>query len=429
MKISPPSEIRPSVTFQSRPIVSNMAVLHGKFKPEGRSPFSDPFVEKAIKRAVAEGLSDLPGWHEPRIRAIFQLASRGQDERQLVHPGLDPEDPFYVPWPVHLGLPSSESSCLLCVGVGSAFPSLGDDSAISRDAFDDFLKLESPEDCLGFTRRWGLLGNWRGGARTYTISAKSDAENRVAVAQELRAQGLLGDESTSLENGIRGSVYGEPLDAWLWHVARLRTWRVLLRTSNLRRQLGFLNRPIEAFRLPKPGHSPAEGVLLEGWFVPHLSADLLRPANTEDLEAIKNAKAWDYAVHQEGGFLRFAHQRFGPLREISKKSLDVRFELEVVKLVRQLLQETLAGKASFQPFSMDGFATVEPESLLAWLYLEFANRHADVLGGTVRSAPCENPGCQKLAVYRGSGRIRRYCSDSCKTAANKKRRLTESLSD
>jgi hypothetical protein len=58
--------------------------------------------------------------------------------------------------------------------------------------------------------------------------------------------------------------------------------------------------------------------------------------------------------------------------------------------------------------------------------LKFANRHAEILGGTVRSAPCANPGCQKLAFRRGIGRPRKHCCSSCKTAANDKRRLAES---
>jgi hypothetical protein len=385
-------------------------------------------VEKAIKKAVTKAFSDIPGWHELKVRRVFELASKAHSERRLVHPGLDPEDPFQIPWPVHLEMKTDHSRCLLCIGPGSSMPTFGPGSRIERDAFDDFLRLESPEDCREFAMRWGLLGDWKAGGRAYAIPDSGHPEVRISVAKELHEQGLLRAEGGILERGLRGSIYGEPLDAWLWHASRLRTWQVLLRTSNLRRQLKILNRPRELFRLPKPGHSPAEGVLLEGWFVPHLCAELSRPANAEDSEAIKNAKAWNYAVHQEGGFLRFAHARFAPLREISKKSLDVRFELEVVELVRQLLQETLAGKVSFQPFSTDGFASVEPESLLAWLHLEFANRHADVLGGAVRSAPCENPGCHKLAISRGVGRIRRYCSDSCKTAAHKKRKSSESSS-
>jgi len=409
-------------------VVSNISILHGSFELDSRPPFNDPYVEKAIKKGVTETFSDLPGWHERRVQRAFELASEAHDERRLVHPGLDPEDPFQIPWPVHLEMKSDHSRCLLCVGLGSSLPTFGPGSRIERDAYDDFLRLESPEDCPEFAMKWGLLGDWQSGGRSYVIRDSSDGKNRIAVAKELLGKGLLRAEGVALERGLRGSIYGEPLDGWLWHVARLRTWRILLRTSNFRRQLKILNRPIELFRLPKPGQFPVEGVLLEGWYVPHLCAELSRPANSEESEAIKNAKAWDYAVHQEGGFLRFAHARFASLREISKKSLDARFELEVVELVRQLLQETLAGKVSFQPFSTDGFASVEPESLLAWLYLEFANRHADVLGGAVRSAPCENPGCHKLAISRGVGRIRRYCSDSCKTAAHKKRKSSESSS-
>ena len=126
--------------------------------------------------------------------------------------------------------------------------------------------------------------------------------------------------------------------------------------------------------------------------------------------------------------MRFAHERFRSMREISKKSLDARFENEVVHLIRGLLKETLAGKVSFQPFSQEGFASVEPNSLLAWLYLEFSNRHADILGRTVKSAPCKNPGCQRLAVSGSKGRTREYCSDSCKSAACEKRKSSKASS-
>lgn len=424
MKVPSPPSIRPAIAFQSRPVVSNIAILHGSLELESRPPFNDPYVEKAIKKAVTEAFSDNPGRHE----RVFELASRALGERRLVQPGLDPKDPFQIPWPLHLEMKTDHSRCLLCVGLGSSLPMFGPGSRIEKNAFDDFLKLESPEDCRDFAMKWGLLGDWQASGRSYVIRDSSDVGNRIAAAKELLGKGLLGAGARALKLGLRSSVYGEPLDAWLWHGGRLRTWRTLLGTSNLRRQLRILSRPLELFKLPKPGHSPTEGVLLEGWFVPHLSPELSLPANWEDSEAIKNAKAWEYAVHQEGGFLRFAHQRFISLREMSEKPLDARFEGEVVNLIRQLLQETLARKVNFQPFSHDGFASVEPDSLLSWLYLEFANRHADVLGGTVRSAPCENPGCLKLAISRGVGRIRRYCSDSCKTAAHKKRKGSESSS-
>jgi len=55
------------------------------------------------------------------------------------------------------------------------------------------------------------------------------------------------------------------------------------------------------------------------------------------------------------------------MRDISKKPLDARFENELVRLLRGLLKETLSGKVSFQPSSEEGFASVEPNSLLAWL--------------------------------------------------------------
>lgn len=426
VKLTSPSEIRPSVYFQARPVVSNIAILQGTFETDGRSPFDDPFVEEAIKKGLTAGLADLPGWHEPRIQRIFQLASIAHDVRQWVHPGLDPFDPLHVPWPVHQGLTSGQSRCLLCVGLGSAASVFGNNSAISRNALDDFLSLEAPEDCREFAKRWGLLGDWQAGVRSYVLSDPSDAEVRTAVAQKLHEQGILREGSVTLERGLQGSVYGEPLDAWLWHVSRLRTWGILLRTSNLRRQLNILNRPVEFLKLPMPGHSPTEGIFMEGWHVPHLRPDVTRPADTDDVDAIKNAKAWDYAVHQEGGFMRFAHQRFGLLRELSQEPLDARFVNELVKLIRGLLQETLAGKVSFQPFSSDGFATVEPNSLLAWLYLEFANRHAEILGGTVSSSPCANPGCQKLAIWHGIGRPKEYCDKSCKSAAWKKRNKSKS---
>jgi len=109
----------------------------------------------------------------------------------MEHPALDPEDPFRVPWPVRLGLKSGMSSCILCVGLGSAFPEFGEASAVGRDALDDFLKLENPKDCQAFATRWGLLGNWQNGSRWHAIPDSCDAKIRIAVGQELLEKELL----------------------------------------------------------------------------------------------------------------------------------------------------------------------------------------------------------------------------------------------
>jgi hypothetical protein len=418
----------PSVSFQSRPLVSRSAILSGSFELAGRTPFKDYMAEKAVKKAIENGLASLAGLHGQRVERILASASQIYVDRPKLHPGLDPEDLFGVPWPVRFGLKRGSSKCILCVGLGSAFPEFGEASAIERGAFHDFLKLKTLSDCQNFATTWGLLGNWQTGNWSYVPSDSADAKSRLQVAHTLFEHMLIGSGSSALERGIHGSVFGEPLEAWLWHASRLRTWRKLLGSSSLPRQLKILNHPVETLRIPQPGVSPAEGLMLPGWFVPHLSPELFRSANSADIEAIDAANPWDYAVHQEGGFMRFAHERFRAMREISKESLDARFENEVAHLIRGLLAETLSGKVSFQPLSVDGFASVEPISLLAWLYVEFANQHAGILGGTVRSAPCQNPGCQKLAIWHGIGRPRKHCSDSCRTAANTKRRISESSS-
>ena len=415
------SDLRPSVSFQTRPIASNMAILYGSFEPEGRSPFNDSTVERAIKKGVAQGLADLPGWHELRIKRIIQFASKAHDDRPKALPGLDPADPFHVPWPSHFDLSGGKSNCLLCIGLGSLFTVFTESFPIAKNAYDDFLKLKAPEDCEVFAKNWGPLGNWQTGSRSYVLSDPINVEGRRVVARKLHQRGLLPAGSTALDLGLKSSVFGEPLEAWLWHVSRLQTWRILLSIQNHKRQLQILNRPVERFKIPDPSSFGPDMVTLPGWYVPCLAQELYRPATSEDLETIKNSKPWTYSVHQEGGYFRFLHERFITLRDISKNSGDASFQIEVVKLIRQLLQETLSGQVSFQPFSTEGSASVEPNSLLSWLYLEFANRHEEILGGTAQSAPCVNPGCQRLAVWHGIGRPRKHCSDSCKTSFYKKR--------
>jgi hypothetical protein len=429
VKNSLTSDTRPSVLFQACPITSDIAILHGSFRPERQSPFNDLSIEQAIKKGVEHGVADLPGWHGLRIKRILQLVSKVHDNQPILKPGLDPMDPFIVPWSSRVGLASGQTNCLLCIGLGSRLPVFRENFPISKKAYDEFLKLKTPEDCEVFAKHWGPLGNWKIESRSYVPSDPSDVEVTRAFAKILYARGFLPEGATALNVGLRSSVFGEPLEAWLWHVSRINTWRTMLSTSNHLRQLRILNRPIDILKIPDSSSFGPGMDTLPGFYVPCLSQELFRLATNEELEALKNSKPWDYAVHQEGGFLRFLHDRFRGLRHISKNSRDASFQIEIVKLIRQLLQETLAGKVSFQPFSMDGFASVEPNSLLSWLYMEFSNRHADILGGTVKSVPCANPDCQKLAVWLGFGRPRKHCSNSCKTAANKKRRLAESTTD
>jgi hypothetical protein len=165
--------------------------------------------------------------------------------------------------------------------------------------------------------------------------------------------------------------------------------------------------------------------LLEGWYVPELSDSLVREAKDDEVEAVRLRRVMEYGVHQDGGFLAFAHPGFQAPRELASKKPDAGFETELVILVRELLREQLVDKVHFQPFARDGIATVSPDSLLSWMYLEFSNRFADVLGGTYKSAPCKNPNCEHVAIWAGKERPSLYCSDPCKTLASRKRKAAQ----
>lgn len=431
-----------SVTFETQPIESEVAVLYGRFAPEERTVFDLPGVQGATRKAVREVMADAPLPYRSRDRRVVARAAEILERRPWEG---NREQHLSFNSARRFRLTSGESRCVLCVGFASKSPRWSPPNRVDRDAFADFLKLDDPDACAAFARRWGLLSGlsqpissyrlvehrepflgqdtWIGGRQEGPEEPDLSAVGLVSAKRLFEANLLPGD-SKALKEGLRYGFLAEPLDAWLWHAARLRTWTKLMRISNTSRQVRILNRPIDLLRLPSPGMLSA-GDHLEGWFVPELSESLVREAKDDEVEAVRLRRVWEYGVHQEGGFLAFAHPRFQALRELATKVPNAGFETELVILIRELLREQLAGKVHFQPFARDGMATVSPDSLLSWMYLEFSNRFADVLGGTYKSTPCKNPNCERVAIWTGKGRPNLYCSDSCKTLASRKRKAVQ----
>lgn len=442
MKTRSNPESSASVTFETQTVESEVAVLYGRFAPEERTVFDLPGVQGATRKAVREVMADAPLPYRSRDRRVIARAAeilegRPWEGKREQHMSFTSARRFR--------LTSGESRCVLCVGFPSKPPRRSTPNRVDRHAFDDFLKLDDPDGCAAFARKWGLLSGPSQpilvfrlvdhrerfvGHRTWIGGKEEGAEEPdlravgVVSAKGLFEAGLLPGDSRAIKEGLRYGFLAEPVDAWLWHAARLRTWTKLMRISNTSRQVRILNRPLDLLRIPSPGMLSA-GDLLEGWFVPELSEALVREAKDDEVEAVRLRRVWEYGVHQEGGILAFAHPRFHTLRELASKKPDAGFETELVILIRELLREQLAGKVHFQPFARDGMATVSPDSLLSWMYLEFSNRFADVLGGTYKSAPCKNPKCERVAIWTGKGRPNLYCSDSCKTLASRKRKAAQ----
>jgi hypothetical protein len=255
---------------------------------------------------------------------------------------------------------------------------------------EDFEKLKTPADCLEFAGRWGKLGPKHDKCYFWLTQDADDSVRHhvrdqlgrngvvVRVRRETQTEEGLFTETLTCEPNENISLTGEPVDAWLWHAARLRTWRRLLKLVS---KVTTTKRRFERIRmlLSKSTDSWSEGEAT----VVHDLAQERRLASEEDLVATDQVKPWTYALHQEGGEFGFSGAEFDEMRGIMdprSRRIDAK---AVQRLIELALRRTLHGHITIAPkIGRVSDELVECDSLLAWLYLEFAGQHTDELGLT-----------------------------------------------
>lgn len=285
----------------------------------------------------------------------------------------------------------------------------------------DYEKLETPDDCLTFVRRWGKLGP-KHDRCFFDLVREADDSVRRQVRDQLRRGGIVvrvsrntrteegpANETLTCEPTANLPLTGEPVDAWLWHAARLRTWRRLLKLVSKETKIKARFERLRML-LSESTDSWSEGETN----VVHDLAQKRRPASEGDLKVVEHVKPWSYALHQEGGEFGFAGAEFDEMRVIMdpfSRRIDVK---SVQRLIEMSLQRTLYGHITITPkIGRVSDETVECDSLLAWMYLEFARQHTDELGLTrTQYVNCIVCGDETPESPHVRGR-KRVCSPCC----------------
>lgn len=287
----------------------------------------------------------------------------------------------------------------------------------SETTLREFERLETPDECLQFAKHWGKLGPEHDRCYFWLVQDVEESV-RLQVRDRLGSAGLvlrLYSEQQTAQSFITWypdeslPITGEPVAAWLWHAARLRTWRQLLKIVS--RSVGSKTRWDQLRNLlSQSTDSWSEGEAT----VVHDLAQVHRPASERDLETIDQVEPWSYALHQEGGALGFAAPAFENLRvnmDPESRRIDAR---SIQGFIELAIRKTLQGHITIVPkIGRASQETVECDSLLTWLYLEFARQHTDELGlARTHYVQCVVCGDETAESPQVRGR-KRVCSPRC----------------
>jgi hypothetical protein len=321
---------------------------------------------------------------------------------------------FNITRPSRFASATAQTHSLLAWSVGfGSFPIELEGRHATRETLRDFERLRSAPDCVSFAKKWGPLG-------VTTKSLYFIPEHQVDGGAEswlgdLYASGLWPCNWSHVDDRPSGiPLTGEPLDAWLWHSERLRSWRILLKPLNTKRAV---DRAIDELgRFTDVFSDPTNVDSSKSSFVCPSAKEGFRSV-FEDEISTTIVEPWTYALHQEGGEFYFAGPEFNELRRAMKGLHTNRgaekLETALKVIIAKLLRRTLAGHVHILPrIGIEDREIIQLDSLLAWIYLEFAREHAFPLGSVQTYVNCIV--CGKAVSESPHARNRRlYCGGSC----------------
>lgn len=308
----------------------------------------------------------------------------------------------------------AEAHRLLAWGVGfNSGPPNSETGRASQDTLKEFEQLRSDSDCLAFSTNWGRLGPIS--ENLYFKLVPQEAVRLANIKEALTISGLWPETWQFPTDSFQIPLTGEPLDAWLWHAQRLRTWRTLLRPVQSSRAVARLIDEIEKYTdvFPDPRYAD---VSENQWAAPSAATKYKTVTETEMLS--REVLPWSYALHQEGGEFYFAGREFAELSRAVTSVTDnprgvTKLESAIKEMITTLLRRTLAGHIHIIPrIGIEDREVIQADSLLAWLYLEFARQFAFRLGSAQVYVECTVCGTKVPESPHARGR-RLYCGPNC----------------
>jgi hypothetical protein len=341
-------------------------------------------------------------------RTIFSALQSNLRERSY------PFNLFNITRPSHFASATAQTHSLLAWSVGfCSNPVESHGRHATRETLKDFERLRSAEDCVSFAQKWGRLGSKA--ENLYFIPEPEVDRGAECWVTDLFASGLW--PSNCCQGGVRRSgipLTGEPLDAWLWHSERLRSWRILLKPLNTKRDVDRATAELARFTDVLSGPSNVYAFKLN--FVCPSAKEGFRSVFEVENSKMK-VEPWTYALHQEGGEFYFAGPEFIELCRAVKEPNTARgaqkLEAALKVTVAKLLSRTLAGHIHLQPrIGIEDREVIQSDSLLAWLYMQFAREFAFPLGSVRTYVECIV--CGKAVSESPHARNKRlYCGGSC----------------
>ncbi len=320
---------------------------------------------------------------------------------------------FNITRPIRFSSSTANAYSILAWSVG--FRNVSNDS-MSRQATKvtrrDFERLRTAEDCVSFSKTWGRLGP---PTRDLYFISQSEISGVSETWTTLFESKLWPEHSAwDPSQPFRIPLTGEPLDAWLWHSERLRSWRILLQPLNKDRSVERAIAEIERFSDVIP--NPSKAGSPKAHFVRPSAIDGFRSVFKDEISTMV-AEPWTYALHQEGGEFYFAGPEFADLRlamkNVRSKSGPANLEAAIKSMITKLLRRTLEGHVHLLPqIGIADREVIQADSLLAWLYLEFAREFAFPLGQAKAYVKCIV--CGTIVEESPHARNKRlYCGGSC----------------
>lgn len=388
-----------------------VVALHGSFRLRpSTARLIDGIVQEFIGRLEVdnEGMSCI---HDSESRvAIGGLLSSVLNGN--LRESAYPFNLFSIHRPSEFRATTDQALSLLAWGVGfGKFEAESNGSPATQVTRRDFECLRTPSYCLAFARKWGRLGP--ASQNLYFVAeSRGNAEPGSWVSDLLESELWPKEWTLGAESSLLIPLTGEPLDAWLWHSGRLRAWRTLL--SPIRNK-----RDMERFTAVIDRYTDTLAPSVESGKTEHMRPSLdegLRSVSVSEVEALK-VEPWSYALHQEGGDSYFEVPEFDNLRRAARGRHRAgglaRMESAAKATIAKLLRRTLAGHIEFTPrIGIEDRESIQTDSLLTWLYLEFAREFAFGLGSVRTLVECIV--CDKKVTESPHVRNRRrFCGGSC----------------
>jgi hypothetical protein len=401
------------------PRPAHIALLMGNFKL--RDPFSrshDRVLERMLENASVL-IPSASGDGDCLLQAIRMLGDSLEQHKAVTTYGFNLFD-IVPPMKFRRGHPGG--AAVLAWEVAFQRPSFAaDEIPATSETLAEFEKLVEPGDCLKFARRWGRLGP-RSDQTYFYLTPENDPETKRKFRDQLAANEIVVKTRRTFlsEEGQRQedlqatatdnlAVTGEPVDAWLWHAARLRTWRSLLKAISKETQISKrFARLMEFFA------QSTDTWMENGIAVQHDPINRVRPTTDADADLIAQNRPWSYALHLEGGEFGFGGAEFGEVRAAINSKPQTKNAKVIQGFVETLLRRSLQGHITVVPkLGRVSDEVIECDSLLVWMYLEFARQHSDALGLTrmvyVRCSVCDEDTPESPHV-RGR---KKTCSEKC----------------